>query len=70
MIQLGITHSEAADPLHSIGLVYHLLGSYDKALENINAALKIVEREFGKNHYVRPKKKIVFGFFTFFGSFL
>ncbi len=42
---LGVAHSEAADPLHAMGLVYHQLGHYDKAIENIAAALKIVERE-------------------------
>jgi tetratricopeptide (TPR) repeat protein len=44
-LTLGATHSEAADPLHATGLVYHQLGNYEKALEHVSAALQIVERE-------------------------
>lgn len=48
---LGPTHSEAADPLHSMGLVHHQLGDYKKAVACINEALQIVRREFGQSHY-------------------
>jgi tetratricopeptide (TPR) repeat protein len=55
-LTLGATHSEAADPLHATGLVYHQLGNYEKALEHVAAALQIVERE------VETKLTMDFGF--------
>lgn len=50
-VTVGPMHSECADPLHATGLVLHQLGKYQDAVESITQALKIVEREFGKNHY-------------------
>lgn len=48
---VGAMHSECADPIHARGLVLHQQGKYAEALDSIQQACKIVEREFGATHY-------------------